>query len=78
MNQRSHLYKDYINLYIYQDQVSYQNFKSITYIISSPNDKKILEIWSYDQCHQDIFVFRNLMTHIVCRHYVHLTYVEFL
>ena len=33
-NQGSHLYKDHINLYIYQDQVSYQNFKSIVFIFS--------------------------------------------
>ena len=43
-----------------------------------PNDKKFLEIWSYDQCLQDIFIFRNLMIHIVCRHYVHMTHVKFL
>ena len=76
-NQGSYLYKDHVNLYIYQDQMSYQNFKLIVYIIS-PNNKKILEIWSYDQCLQDIFIFRNLIIHIVCRHYVHMTHVKFL
>ena len=35
-------------------------------------------IWSYDQCHRDIFIFKNLMTHIVCHHYVHMTHVKFL
>ena len=29
------------------------------------------------QCLQDIFSFRNLMTHIVCRHYVHMTHIKF-
>ena len=29
MNQGSHLYKDHVNLYIYQDQMLYQNFTSI-------------------------------------------------
>ena len=43
-----------------------------------PNDEKILEIWSYDQCLQDIFIIRNLMIHIVCHHYVHMTPVKFL
>ena len=38
---------------------------------------RVLQIWSYDQCHRDIFIFRNLMTHIVCRHYVHMTHVKF-
>ena len=42
-----------------------------------PNDEKILEIWFYDQCFQDIFIFRNLMIHIVCRHYVHMMHVKF-
>ena len=77
-NQGSYLYKDHINLYIYQDQMSYQNFKSIVYIIFSPNDEKILKIWSYDKCHQNIFIFRNLITHIVYRHYIHMTHVKFL
>ena len=46
-NQGSHLYKDHINLYIYQDQVSYQNFKSIVYSFPPSNDKNVfLEIWS--------------------------------
>ena len=43
-----------------------------------PNDEKF---WRYDlikQCLQDIFSFRNLMTHIVCRHYVHMTHIKFL
>ena len=42
-----------------------------------PNGKKFLEICSYDQCLQDIFIFRNLMIHIVCRHYVLMTHVKF-
>ena len=42
-NQRSHLYKDHINLYIYQNQMPYRNFTSIVISFSSPNDKKILE-----------------------------------
>ena len=29
------------------------------------------------QCLQDIFIFKNLMIHIVCRHYVHMTHVKF-
>ena len=45
---------------------------------SPPNDKKFLEIWSYNQCLQDIFIFKNLMIHIICRHYVHMTHVKFL
>ena len=42
-----------------------------------PNDEKF---WRYDlikQCIQDIFSFRNLITHIVCRHYVHMTHIKF-
>ena len=39
-NQDSHLYKDYINLHIYQYQMSYQNFKSIVYIIFSPERRE--------------------------------------
>ena len=43
------------------------------------SDEKFFKvIWSYSQCHQDLFIFRNLMTHIVCRHYVHMTYIKFL
>ena len=45
---------------------------------SPPNDEFFLEIWSYDQCLQDIFIFRNLMNHIVCHHYVRMTHVKFL
>ena len=29
------------------------------------------------QCLQDIFIFKNLMIHIVYRHYVHMTHVKF-
>ena len=42
-----------------------------------PNDEKFLEIWSYDQYLQDIFIFRNLMIHIVCCHYVHMMLFKF-
>ena len=55
-------------------KISSQSFISFL----PPNDKKFLEIWSYDQCLQDIFIFRNLMIHIICRHYVHMTHVKFL
>ena len=37
-----------------------------------------MEIWSYKTISQDIFSFRNLITHIVCRHYVHITHIKFL
>ena len=40
--------------------------------------RNFLEIWSYNQCLQDIFIFRNLTIHIVYRHYVHMTHVKFL
>ena len=30
------------------------------------------------QCLQDIFIFKNLMIYIVCRHYVHVTHFKFL
>ena len=30
------------------------------------------------QCLQDIFIFNNLIIHIVCRHCVHMTHVKFL
>ena len=33
--------------------------------------------WKYG-CFQDIFSFRNLITHIVCRHYVHMMHTKFL
>ena len=38
------------------------------------------EFWSdmVLQYHQDIFIFKNLMTHIVCHHYVHMMHVKFL
>ena len=75
-NQGSHLYKDHINLYIYQCHIKISSRSFISF--SPPNDKKILEIWSYDQCFQDIFIFRNLMNHILCHHYVHMTHVKFL
>ena len=78
-NQGSYLYKDHINLYIYQDQMPYQNFKSIVLYHFLPlTTRNFGVIWSYDQCHRDIFIFRNLMTHIVCHHYVHMTHVKFL
>ena len=74
-NQGSHLYKDHINLYIYQCHIKILSWSFISF--PPPNDKIFLEIYSYDQCLQDIFIFRNLMIHIVCRHYVHMTHVKF-
>ena len=43
-----------------------------------PNDKKFWRYGLIKQCLQDIFSFRNLITHIVCRHYVHMTHIKFL
>ena len=45
---------------------------------SPPNDKKFFRDMAYDQCLQDIFIFKNLMIHIVCCHYVHIMHVKFL
>ena len=45
---------------------------------SSPNDEKFWRYGLIKQYFQDIYSFRNLMTHIVCRHYVHMTHIEFL
>ena len=42
-----------------------------------PNDEKFWRYGLIKQCLQDIFSFRNLMTHIVCRHYVHMTHIKF-
>ena len=43
-----------------------------------PNDEKFWIYGLIKQCLQDIFSFRNLITHIVCRHYVHMTHTKFL
>ena len=43
-----------------------------------PNDKIFWRYGLIKQCLQDIFSFRNLITHIVCRHYVHMTHIKFL
>ena len=43
-----------------------------------PNDEKFWRYGLIKQCLQDIFSFRNLMTHIVCHHYVHMTHIKFL
>ena len=38
------------------------------------------KFWRYGlikQCLQDIFSFKNLMTHIVCHHYAHMAHIKF-
>ena len=45
---------------------------------SPPNDEKFWRYGLIKQCLQDIFSFRNHMTHIVYRHYVHMTHIKFL
>ena len=52
---------------------------SRSFISFSPlNDEKFWRYGLIKQCLQDIFSFRNLITHIVCRHYVHMTHIKFL
>ena len=43
-----------------------------------PNDEKFWRYGLIKQCLQDIFSFRNLITHIVCRHYIHMMHTKFL
>ena len=45
---------------------------------SLPNDKIFWRYGLIKQCLQDIFSFRNLKTHIICHHYVHMMHIKFL
>ena len=62
----------------------YQNFMSALYHILPLMMRNILEFdivfqgLIFMNVIKEIFIFTNLMTHIICRHYVHMTHVKFL
>ena len=75
---KDHIYTKITSTYIFIKIKCHIKISSRLFIsFPPPNDEIFLEIWSYDQCLQDIFIFRNLMIHIVCRHYVHMMHVKF-